>query len=92
MPTCIALYDHKMHQTCAAEPEPVTEVADGQLPNFEVGEWEDEDYVRPDYSISATVEHLHGWARVAGDSEFDISDRGYGECFKHFAFNLYFLV
>lgn len=70
-------------QTCAAEPEPVTEVADGQLPDFQVGDWEDEDYVRPDYTISNTVDNLHGWVRVAGDNEFDLSERGYGKGFGY---------
>lgn len=57
----------------------MTEVADGELPYFQVGDWEDLDYVRPDYIVPSTVEILHGWLRVAGDNEFDLSERAYGE-------------
>lgn len=42
-------------------------------------EWEEDDYVKPDYTLSSTVESLHGWIRVAGDNEFDLSERDYGE-------------
>lgn len=67
------------HQVCADVADPVTEVADGQLPDFLVREWEEDDYVRPDYTLSSTVETLHGWVRVSGDNEFDLSERDYGE-------------
>ncbi|CAN0070433.1 unnamed protein product, partial [Ectocarpus fasciculatus] len=65
------------HQVCADVADPVTEVADGQLPDFLVREWEEDDYVKPDYTLSSTVESLHGWIRVAGDNEFDLSERDY---------------
>lgn len=67
------------NQSCSAEAEPVTEVADGQLPFFQVAEWEDVDYVRPAYDVSSTVEFFHSWVRVEGDNDFDILDSGYGE-------------
>ena len=38
-----------------------------------------DNYTRPNYSVTATVENLHGWVRVAGENQFDLEDRGYGE-------------
>eukprot|EP00752_Nemacystus_decipiens_P007961 g7114.t1 len=60
--------------TCAAEPEPVTEIADGQLI---FTDWEVEDYERPLYVVSKIVEFIHDLVRVAGDNDFDLSEREY---------------
>eukprot|EP00752_Nemacystus_decipiens_P007960 g7113.t1 len=67
---CVDVYNG----TCTDEPEPVTEFADGQLLLAKIPV---DEYVRPDYEISKSVEILHKWARVAGDNDFDLSAREY---------------
>ena len=70
-----------MWQSCSAASSPPEAKADGQLPSIFLAEWEVDNYIRPNYSVTATVDNLHGWVRVAGENEFDLQDRGYGE--KH---------
>lgn len=66
-------------QTCADDTLGEGEVATGQIPNVTVAPWEVENYTRPLYNASATVETLHGWVRIAGGNEFDLEDNDYGE-------------
>lgn len=66
-------------QTCAHDTVGEGEVATGQIPNVTVAPWEVEDYTRPLYNASVTVETLHGWVRITGGNEFDLEDDDYGE-------------
>ncbi|CAM9319546.1 unnamed protein product [Discosporangium mesarthrocarpum] len=37
------------------------------------GDWLIDDYVRPPYDPTRSVEEIHGWPRVVGDNEFDLA-------------------
>lgn len=55
----------------------------GALPDVQLAEWEDDNYTRPEYTVTPTVENLNSWARIAGSNEFDLADKGYGACLRY---------
>eukprot|EP00904_Undaria_pinnatifida_P002567 jgi/Undpi1/12310/HiC_scaffold_5.g01986.m1 len=72
---CVAAF--ASNDSCSAASSAAEYVADGQLPSIFLVDWEVDNYTRPNYSTTPTVENLHSWVRVAGENEFDLEDRGY---------------
>lgn len=66
-------------QTCPPVLENNSTEDAGELPLDTVDIWESDNYSRPSYTATKVVKDFHGWVRIAGDNDFDVSDEDYGE-------------
>ena len=71
--------DRVAPQTCLSGSTGVEDIADGEVPMFQIAEWEVDNYTRPAYDALPLVEELHGWGRISGGNDFDLDDRFYGK-------------
>lgn len=80
-PSCIFLEwcSSDAEQPCLEYSNEETDVADGQVPVFQLAEWETENYTRPDFTVVKVVEQLHGWFRFLGSNDFDLESHHYGK-------------
>lgn len=76
-------HEHTKLKTCAGASTEAIDVTTGALPDVQLAEWEVDNYTRPEYTLTPTVEHLNSWVRVAGSNEFDLADDGYGACLRY---------
>ncbi|CAN0366987.1 unnamed protein product, partial [Ascophyllum nodosum] len=65
------------NNTCLSGSTGVEDIADGEVPMFQIAEWEVDNYTRPAYDALPLVEELHGWGRISGGNDFDLDDRFY---------------
>lgn len=66
-------------QPCLESSNEESDVGDGQVPLFQLTEWETEDYTRPPFTSVTVVEQLHEWFRFSGSNDFDLDSHHYRE-------------